>query len=174
MPSASSSALPIAHVVLRILIVLNILYALAIVGLLTATVVAETWTMKALGVAEGSDIQRLLNPLRAIAFLGFLAIFLNHTILRRLLAMVGTVRQGDPFVAENARNLQAIGWALMGIQLLSLVIAAIARAISTAEFPVNVDAGFSIGGWLAVLLAFVLARVFAEGARMREDLEGTV
>ena len=28
--------------------------------------------------------------------------------------------------------------------------------------------------WLAVLLTFVLARVFAEGARMRDDLQGTV
>jgi hypothetical protein len=33
---------------------------------------------------------------------------------------------------------------------------------------------FSINGWLAVLLTFLLARVFAEGALMREDLEGTV
>jgi hypothetical protein len=31
-----------------------------------------------------------------------------------------------------------------------------------------------INGWLAVLLTFLLARVFAEGTRMREDLEGTV
>ena len=28
--------------------------------------------------------------------------------------------------------------------------------------------------WIAVLLLFVLARVFAQGARMREDIEGTV
>ena len=38
----------------------------------------------------------------------------------------------------------------------------------------NLDAGFSINGWLAVLLTFVLARVFAVGTVMREDLEGTV
>ena len=29
-------------------------------------------------------------------------------------------------------------------------------------------------GWLAVLLTFLLARVFAEGTLMRDDLEGTV
>jgi len=38
----------------------------------------------------------------------------------------------------------------------------------------DIDAGFSINGWLAVLLTFLLARVFAEGTVMREDLEGTV
>jgi hypothetical protein len=54
------------------------------------------------------------------------------------------------------------------------VVAAIVRVISTPAHPVHIQAGFSINGWLAVLLTFLLARVFAEGARMREDLEGTV
>ena len=49
-----------------------------------------------------------------------------------------------------------------------------AKSVSTSAHPVNVHAGFSINGWLAVLLTFLLARVFAEGALMREDLEGTV
>ena len=43
--------------------------------------------------------------------------------------------------------------------------------VSTAANPVNLDAGFSINGWLAVLLTFILARVFEEGARIRDDLE---
>jgi hypothetical protein len=54
------------------------------------------------------------------------------------------------------------------------MIGGIARFISTPDHPVHLDAGFSINGWLAVILTFVLARVFAEGALMREDLEGTV
>jgi hypothetical protein len=58
--------------------------------------------------------------------------------------------------------------------LLGLVIAAIVEAISTPEHPVDIEAGFSVNGWLAVLLTFILARVFAEGTLMREDLEGTV
>jgi hypothetical protein len=39
--------------------------------------------------------------------------------------------------------------------------------------PGRIDA-FSFAPWLAVLLLFVLAGVFAHGARMRADLEGTV
>ena len=46
--------------------------------------------------------------------------------------------------------------------------------MSTPAHPVHLDAGFSINGWLAVLLTFVLARVFAQGALMRDELEGTV
>jgi hypothetical protein len=38
---------------------------------------------------------------------------------------------------------------------------------------VHVDP-LSTSGWLAVILLFVLARVFAEGATMRDDLAGTV
>ena len=38
--------------------------------------------------------------------------------------------------------------------------------------PSSVDWNFSgFTGWLAVLLLFVLARVFEEGTQMREDLQ---
>ena len=77
-------------------------------------------------------------------------------------------------MAANAQRLQVIAWVMLTMQLLSIVIGAIAKSISTPEHPVNLDAGFSISGWLAVLLTFLLARVFAEGTLMREDLEGTV
>jgi hypothetical protein len=174
MARVDSAALPIAHLLLRILLVLNWLYGAAILALLTATVVAEEWTMTALGIAPGSMVDRLIVPLRIIAALGIAAIPLNHLILRRLLAIVGTVREGDPFVGANAGRLRAIAWALLALQLLSMAIGAIGEAISTPEQPLHLDAGFSVSGWLAVLLAFVLARVFAEGARMRDELEGTV
>jgi len=95
-------------------------------------------------------------------------------ILTRLLAMVETVRAGDPFVAANASRLQAIAWALLALQLLSITIGAITKAVSSPAHPLHLNAGFSVNGWLAVLLTFLLARVFAEGTLMREELEGTV
>ena len=101
--------------------------------------------------------------LRFVAALGLVAILLNHAVLKRLLAIVDTVRSGDPFVAANAIRLQAIAWVLLALQLLSLVIAGIGKAISTPVHPIQLDAGFSTSGWLAVILTFVLARVFAEG-----------
>jgi hypothetical protein len=174
MPPSHSAALPTAHVVLRTLIVLNWLSGAAILALLTATIVAPQWTFTALGIKPSSGIPSMIMGLRAIAALGLVAIPLNHAVLKRLLAMVETVRAGDPFVAANADRLHAIARALLALQLLSLVIGGIGRAISTPEHPLHLDAGFSASGWLAVLLTFVLARVFAEGALMREDLEGTV
>jgi hypothetical protein len=70
--------------------------------------------------------------------------------------------------------LQAIAWVLLALQCLGVVVGAINKGISTPAHPVHLDAGGSLSGWLGVLLVFVLARVFAEGARMRDDLEGTV
>jgi len=174
MPHPSAAALPIAYVMLRILIVLNWFFGICILGLLVYTFMNEPWTMKALGVTGYPDAQTVMNGMRVIAALGVATIPLNHAILKRLLTMVETVRAGDPFVATNAYRLNAIAWVLLALQLISLAIAAIAKVISTAEHPFGLDAGFSVNGWLAVILSFVLARVFAEGTLMREDLEGTI
>lgn len=171
--ASSSAALPIAYVVLRSLVVANWLMAAAILALLVA-LPNEQWIMSAFKLSPSPEAERLITGLRAVAVLGLAVVPLNYVVLKRLLAIVDTVRAGDPFVAANASRLQAIAWALLTLQLLSMVIGAIARAVSTPAHPVKLDAGFSINGWLAVLLTFLLARVFAEGARMREDLEGTV
>jgi Protein of unknown function (DUF2975) len=167
------AALPIAYVTLRILVVLNWLFGAAILALLLVSP-NERWIMSALDLTPSPEADRIVMGLRAVAVIGLVAIPIHNFVLTRLLAMVGTVRAGDPFVAANAMRLRAIAWALLALQLLGLVVAAIAEAISTPAHPVDLDAGFSINGWLAVLLTFVLARVFAEGALMRDDLEGTV
>lgn len=170
---ASSAALPVAYVVLRILIILNWLGGAAILALLVV-MPNEQWIMTAFKLSPSPEAARLVMGMRAIAGLGLAAIPLNYVVLKRLLAIVETVRAGDPFVAANASRLQVIAWVLLALNLLSIVIGAIARAVSTPAHPLHLQAGFSISGWLAVLLTFVLARVFAEGALMREDLQGTV
>jgi hypothetical protein len=169
-----AAALPIAYVMLRLLILLNWFFGACILALLAFTFINEPWTMKALGVSGYPDAQRVMTGMRAVAALGLVAIALNFPVLKRLVAMVETVRAGDPFVAANAYRLQTIGWVLLLLQLLSIAIAMIGKAISTPEHPFHLDAGFSINGWLAVILTFVLARVFAEGTLKREDLAGTV
>ena len=170
----SSTALPLAWTTLRIMIVLNWIYGACVGALLVYTFVNEPWTMKALGVTDFPDAQRVMNWMRLIAALGLAAVPINFAILKRLVGMVDTVRRGDPFIAANAYRLNAIAWLLLVLQLIGAAIGAIAESISTAEHPFELDAGFSVTGLLAVLLLFVLARVFAERATMREDLEGTV
>ena len=172
-PASSSAALPIAYIVLRTLIVVNWLYGAAIVVLLVAMSdrAMDHDRARTFSFARGRSADRRPardrgdRPRRGPAE------------LRRPQTAARDRRdgaRGDPFVAANADRLQAIAWSLLALQLLSLVIGAIARAVSTPAHPLDLDAGFSINGWLAVLLTFLLARVFAAGALMREDLEGTV
>ena len=173
MPRPYAAALPIAYVVLRVLVVLNWLMGAAILVLLLLSANAP-WIVQAFKLAPSPETVRLIWGLRAVALLGLVAVPLNHVVLARLTAMVRTVRAGDPFVAANAARLTAIAWALLALQLLGMVIGLIGQSVSTPAQPLDLDAGFSITGWLAVILTFVLARVFAEGALMRDDLEGTV
>jgi len=172
-PATSSAALPIAYLVLRILIVANWLMGVVIFALLVV-MPNEQWIMAAFKLSPSPETERLIMGLRAVAALGLVAIPLHYAVLKRLLAIVQTVRAGDPFVAANANRLQTIAWTLLALQLLSIVIGTIAKAVSSPAHPLHLDAGFSINGWLAVILTFLLARVFAEGTHMREDLEGTV
>ena len=170
MTRTSTQALAVARPVIRGLIVLNILYALAIAVLLVFSFFIEGWPQRPLGFDLTHAHPLAGDGLRAIVVIGVIGAAIVHTILRRLLAIVDTVRAGDPFILENARRLNAIAWRVLALEGLRLVVAAIAAVVWE---PGRVDA-FSFAPWLAVLLFFVLAGVFAHGARLREDLEGTV
>jgi hypothetical protein len=172
-PISSSAAVSIAYILLRILIVVNWLSGAAILALLFV-LPNRQWIMSAFGLSPSAEAERLVMGLRAIAVLGLVAIPLNHAVLKRLLAIVETVRAGEPFMASNAGRLQSIAWVLLALNVLSIVIGAIARMVSSPAHPLHLNAGFSINGWLVVLLTFVLARVFAEGTLMRDNVERPV
>ena len=67
-----------------------------------------------------------------------------------------------------------LAWWVLAGEVLRLLVGAIAWSVSRYVQPLHMHVGFSFAPWLAVLLLFVLARVFDEGTRMRDDLEGTV
>ena len=170
MTRTTAHALAAARPVIRGLIFLNALYALAITTLLVFSFFIQGWPQRPLGFDLTHAHPMAGQGLRAIVVVGVIGAAIVHTILRRLLAIVDTVRVGDPFILENVRRLDAIAWSVLALEVLRLIIAAIAAAVWE---PGRFDA-FSFAPWLAVLLLFVLAGVFARGARMREDLEGTV
>lgn len=174
MTQSSPDTLALSRRVLRALTALNLLMGVLIMGLLIATFVAEEWVMQALGAGPPEGNSRLHLGMRLIAVIGIAAVPVVHIILTRLSAMVETVRDGDPFIATNAARLQLIAWSVLGLELMHLVVGLIAAGVSTVAAPLDIDRGFSLTRWLVVLLLFVLARVFEQGARMRDELEGTV
>jgi hypothetical protein len=166
------SALAASRIVVRALIVLNLIVGTLILALFVASVIARDQVFAALGADVANA--RLIHGMRLIMVIGIGSVPLAHILLTRLLAIVDTVRFGDPFVTGNAARLQTAAWALLGLELLHLAVGAIAASASSESQPLDIDWNFSITGWLAVLLLFVLARVFDHGTRMRDDLEGTV
>ena len=93
--------------------------------------------------------------------------------------IVGTVAAGDPFIGDNATRLSRMGWIALGAQAAAIPLAGaviwIAGMVEDHDsVRLDHDVGFDFGGVILVLVLFILARVFRQGAAMREDLEGTV
>lgn len=169
-----ANSLALSRTVLRVLIKLNVLMGVFILILLLASLIARETMMTALGVHPVSERSALIFGMRTIMIIGLLAVPIAHVVLTRLLAIVETVRLGDPFVSLNAARLQTIAWALLALEILSFAVGKVAESVSSPAHPLDIHWKFSVTPWLSVLLLFVLARVFDQGARMREDLEGTV
>jgi hypothetical protein len=169
-----STALPATSVALRILIVLNWAFGVFILAMLAASFWAPAWVWRALHVGAAAGSGGFSAAMRAIMVLGIVGVPFGHVVFSRLLRIVESVRAGAPFTVDNAGRLRTIAWALLALQLLHVGVAAIASALARRGVPLRVGGHFQLGGWLAILLLFVLAQVFLEGVRMREDLEGTV
>lgn len=169
-----TDALAVSRIVLRLLIKLNLIVGVLILALLVASLVAEAAVMGALGARPGPGSSTLFTGMRLIMVIGISAVPIAHFVLTRLLTIVETVRRGNPFVIANAGRIQSIAWAMLGLELMDLAVGAIGAVTSTDAQSLHINWTFSVTGWLAVLLLFVLARVFEQGASMRDDLEATV
>ncbi len=159
---------------LRVLLILNVTVALAFAAAVIASVpLHDLLAAKIAARHPAADVARVIGGLRLLLLLGVAAAVPAHVIFSRLSAVIGTVRIGETFASTNAQRVRQIGWALLAIQLLDFPLLLIVRRFDGLGIETT-GSSISIGGWLSVLVAFVLARVFAEGAALREDLEGTV
>jgi len=118
-------------------------------------------------------IPQVIGLLRILPLAGLASAWQFHRLLQSLRAMVASVRAGDPFVAANAARLRIVGWSLLMLQIIDLFIGAMIWWARAHHIDV-IDWQPSILGWLGVLIAFILARVFAVGTEMRTDLDGTI
>jgi hypothetical protein len=89
--------------------------------------------------------------------------------LRRIFV---TLTAGDPFHPNNVRRLRLIGVMLGALELGRYVVWGVKPLLPT--WVRNVDAHFNLTAWFSVLVVFVLAEVFREGARLRREAELTI
>ena len=122
----------------------------------------------------GLDPANLLPWLLVVFALGILLMGLIWTIMRRLLAIIDSVEDGNPFMGANALRLKAIGWLMVAVQIIGLPLAVAAGKAADMFGESDTGIDFSLNGILSILLVFILAGIFERGAEMRDELEGTV
>lgn len=113
-------------------------------------------------------------------FLFVVSLLADLVIVMRLRQIFATLTEGDPFVPENATHLRVIWMALAVYEILRMVVTSGAlltlnlfdksSATSGLEGSLNVNGGL----WLAVAVLIVLAEVFREGARLRDEQKLTI
>src|SRR5688572_13558893 len=138
-----NQSLTLTRQVLKALKVLTWAYGGAILALLIASFVEREWFFRAIGVKAGDGLGTIAVGMQLMAALGIATVPLNLSIIDRLLAMVDTVRSGDPFVIANARRLKQIAWLVVGLQVIHLAIGAIIRTISNVGQHLDMDWSFS-------------------------------
>jgi hypothetical protein len=91
-------------------------------------------------------------------------------IVQRMRRIFGAMTAGDPFHPDNVRRLRIIGLVLALLEIDRYVFAAIGHLLHAK----GDGGGLNVTAWFAVLVIFVLAEVFREGARLRRDAELTI
>lgn len=161
---------------LRVLTYLNWLIAIPFILLAAASLTepVQTALTSSLGrkLGDGSTAA-LIDYIRYMGLLTIPVAWAAHCIFVAVRAIIASASACNPFDPANAARLRAIGWSPTAIQVIDLAYGIINVRMSelTGEY-----FGWSpaLTGWLAGLLMFVLARIFQQGAAMREELEGTV
>ena len=93
-------------------------------------------------------------------------------IVERLRKIFATLTAGDPFHPDNVVRLRLIGLVLAGLEVGRYVFSGMAGWL--APKTKVIDDSFTLTAWFSVLVVFVLAEVFREGARLRREAELTI
>lgn len=144
-------------------------------GLLAAA--ALGWLPASFALDEASSFRDVPLANAAVAIiLVLISIGLLYDFVVRLAQVIDTVAQGDPFILANAARLTRMAWLALGVQATSIAISLVGfwTEESMPDDAVQVESEVSFTGIVLVLVLFILARVFREGTRMRDELEGTV
>ncbi|MBX3480551.1 MAG: DUF2975 domain-containing protein [Caulobacter sp.] len=93
-------------------------------------------------------------------------------IVGQLRRIFKTLTAGDPFHPDNVGRLRLIGLCLAGLTVGTWIYTT-AAALMLPGLQ-SISAGFSPTTWFSVMVVFVLAEVFREGARLRNEAELTI
>ena len=91
--------------------------------------------------------------------------------LRRILSALA---DGDPFVPENGPRLSKIAFAIGAIELARYLTVILLNAFVDLGSDQPLRLSINLAAWAAVIALLVLAQVFREGSRLREEEKMTI
>ncbi len=113
---------------------------------------------------------------RIVAALVGLAVFAPGIayICAQLRKILSTLADGDPFVPENAPRLTQIAIAIGLIELIRMAsVLILAATVDLGDgYVANININLAV--WGAVIVLLILAQVFKEGTRLREEEKMTI
>jgi len=117
-----------------------------------------------------------------IAVPGFLiaavAIAGSLVIVWRLRKLFESFSTGEPFRRENAKHLRVIWMTMLAIEIARYLLMALTGALVATFGEPDLEATYSLSvdlsTWGSILILIVLAEVFREGARLKEEQELTI
>jgi hypothetical protein len=168
------TAAKIGTVVVRVFLVIGMIG----IGVGAAvTVVAPGLIEKGLvESARSGSTELVLAGVLAALVVALFTLGLVYDFVTRLAAIIASVGEGEPFAAVNAARLNRMAWVALAIQGLAVIGALLSAWLKPqfAEGSFEIRSEFSLTGVGLAVVLFILARVFRQGAAMREELEGTV
>lgn len=146
--------------------------------LIIAFAVIAGFATAALGVAAMLPGAELIKPGdEYVAFVmpaAAVMLALSAWFIKLLRDLIVSVGHGQPLTAVNAMRLRTMGWLTLSLQIVILVTAIATGWLGhTDMFDFDTIYDF-IEALIMSAVLFILARVFDHGARMHEELEGTV
>lgn len=162
-------------------IVLDVVYGLMlfVVGILVVAAIAallfklDPAVVKQMSI-NGLPAERLTQGPVIALLLAVVGLYVGGVtvVIHRLRQIFTTLTAGDPFHPDNVMRLRLIGLMLVTLELTGYVISA--GQVWLVPGTSKEEVGFSLSSWFSILVVFVLAEVFREGARLRREAELTI
>jgi hypothetical protein len=127
------------------------------------------------GVSAGAVSDLIDKPPALAGLIFIIAVYIGVLIvvLNRLRRVFETLIVGDPFRPQNVARLRVVGFALTALEVLGYIVHRATDMLVRGRGH-GLSLSVNLTGWFAILVVFVLAEVFREGARLRQDADLTI
>lgn len=169
----------VAGILSVILLIVFIVSLFVMIG----TGIATLWMFLAVpigslvdGIGGKADLEYTMGEFVEVCT-GFITATMFLIVSARLMEVLKTISAGTPFETDNADRFKRIAKVIIIAELAKIALVPLAflwAVIFGVEYGEKGGFAIDLTNWLGAAIALVLAEVFREGARLREEQEFTV